>query len=82
MFTTITKQTYPSNRKGDQMNKFKVVLKQVGGEPFTTEKEWSVREGAKEYILRSLESGVFAFGSLVTLDADGALLKCDEFWLA
>ena len=59
--------------------KYQVMLKINGGEPFTSKRSWLVKQTAIDHLKNSLDSGVFAWGTLIKLDLNGALIGCEEY---
>ncbi len=63
-----------------EKTKYQVMLKAVGGEPMTSKRSWLLKDNALDYLRKSLESGVFAWGTLLILDINDSLIACEEYY--
>lgn len=60
--------------------KYQVMLKLKNGEPLTTKRSWLVKETALEYLKNSLNTGSFAWGTLLVLNINDSLIDCEEYY--
>jgi len=60
--------------------KYGVILKEVGGQPLTLERTWLSKKTALQHIFNSLDSGVFSWGTLLTMTINGELIESEEFY--
>lgn len=60
--------------------KYQVMLKLKDGEPLTSKRSWLVKANALDYLKNSLDTGSFAWGTLLVLNINDSLIDCEEYF--
>ena len=60
--------------------KYQVMLRPKNGEPLTSKSSWLVRDTALDYLKNSLDTGIYAWGTLLVLNINESLIDCEEYY--